>query len=196
MSSSTRGSSSDTSLFLLAGAVVAGAALWAAGALAAIVAGHRVPRGHPLAGVDALAHLGDPSRAWGAPVGSVGLYWSVVAAVVLVIAGLAAAIWRAVRWANQSGEQNPARIEGLANRRQVQAAAGAKLLVRRAQTLRPSLERPEVSQVGYFLGTSQKMQCWASVEDSIFVLGPPRAGKGLHAVIPSILDSEPVTYSV
>ncbi len=107
----------------------------------------------------------------------------------LVIAGGAVLIWRAVRWAIRTGEQDPACIEGLANRRQVETAAGAKLLVRRAGTLRPSLERPEVSQVGYFLGTSQKAQCWASVEDSIFVLGPPRAGKGLHAVIPSILDS-------
>ena len=189
MSSSMPRSNSDTSLFLLAGAVAAGGALWAAGAVAALVAGHRVPGGHLLAGVDALAHVSDPSRAWGGPVGSGVGYWTVVAAVLLVTAGLGAAMWRVVRWADRSGEENPARVDGLANRRQVEAAGGAKLLVRRARTLRPSLVRPEVRQVGYFLGTSQRVECWASVEDSIFVLGPPRAGKGLHAVIPSILDS-------
>jgi type IV secretory pathway TraG/TraD family ATPase VirD4 len=189
MTSSRPGSSSDTSLFLLAGAVATGAALWAAGALSALVAGHQVPRGHPLAGLEALAHVSDPSRAWGAPVGPTGLYWTVVGAVVLVIAGVAVLVWRVVRRANRTGEEDPARIEGLATRRQVETVAGAKLLVRRAGTLRPSLDRPEVSELGYFLGTSQKTECWASVEDSIFVLGPPRAGKGLHAVIPSILDS-------
>jgi type IV secretion system protein VirD4 len=176
-------------MFLLAGAVVVGAALWGAGALSALVAGRRVPRGHPLAGVEALAHFGDPARAWGAPVGSVGLYWSAVGVVVLSIASVAAVVWRVVRWSSRTGEEDPTRIQGLATRRQVEIAAGAKRLVQRAGTLRPSLHRPEVRQVGYHLGSSRGTECWASVEDSIFVLGPPRAGKGLHAVIPSILDS-------
>ena len=30
---------------------------------------------------------------------------------------------------------------------------------------------------------------WASVEDSMLLLGPPRSGKGLHLVIPMILDA-------
>ncbi len=33
------------------------------------------------------------------------------------------------------------------------------------------------------------MTCWVTVEDSIVVLGPPRSGKGLHLVIPGILDA-------
>jgi hypothetical protein len=30
---------------------------------------------------------------------------------------------------------------------------------------------------------------WASVEDSILLIGPPRSGKGLHVVINAILDA-------
>src|SRR3546814_10046516 len=33
------------------------------------------------------------------------------------------------------------------------------------------------------------MEIWASVEDSVLVLGPPRSGKGLHIVINAILDA-------
>ena len=33
------------------------------------------------------------------------------------------------------------------------------------------------------------MEVWTSVEDSLVILGPPRAGKGLHLVIPMILDA-------
>ncbi|GAA4796804.1 type IV secretory system conjugative DNA transfer family protein [Rothia endophytica] len=32
-------------------------------------------------------------------------------------------------------------------------------------------------------------EVWASVEDSILLIGPPRSGKGLHVVIPAILDA-------
>ena len=43
--------------------------------------------------------------------------------------------------------------------------------------------------MGYRLGTSHGHEVWASVEDSILVIGPPRSGKGLHLVIPAILDA-------
>jgi type IV secretory pathway TraG/TraD family ATPase VirD4 len=33
------------------------------------------------------------------------------------------------------------------------------------------------------------VDCWASVEDSILLLGPPRSGKGQSLVIPTILDA-------
>jgi type IV secretory pathway TraG/TraD family ATPase VirD4 len=36
---------------------------------------------------------------------------------------------------------------------------------------------------------SRGVACWTSVEDSMVVLGPPRSGKGLHVVVPMIVDS-------
>jgi hypothetical protein len=39
------------------------------------------------------------------------------------------------------------------------------------------------------LGRASGINCWAAVEDSVVVLGPPRSGKGLHLVIPAILDA-------
>ena len=33
------------------------------------------------------------------------------------------------------------------------------------------------------------MECFASVEDSMVILGPPRSGKGYNLVIPFILDA-------
>jgi type IV secretory pathway TraG/TraD family ATPase VirD4 len=33
------------------------------------------------------------------------------------------------------------------------------------------------------------IDCWATVEDSLVVLGAPRSGKGLHLVVPAILDA-------
>ena len=65
----------------------------------------------------------------------------------------------------------------------------SEALLRRAGTLRPSVEDPAPSDVGYLLGTSHGKQVWASVEDSILLLGPPRSGKGLHVVINAILDA-------
>lgn len=50
---------------------------WAAGWCSAVLAGHRGPHGHLLAGLTAFAHFGDPSTAWGSPVGPVVLYWMV-----------------------------------------------------------------------------------------------------------------------
>jgi type IV secretion system protein VirD4 len=183
------GLGADAGMFALAGAVAIGAFLWAAGATSALVAGDPVPRGHPLAGVAAFAHFGDPSLAWGGPVGPAGLYWSAVVLMALLVVGTAAVIWLVATRCDHRGEEDPTRIEGLASRRQIEAAAGAKPLVARTRILRPSLCRPKVGQLGYYLGSSRGADCWASVEDSIFVLGPPRSGKGLHAVIPSILDS-------
>ncbi len=183
------GLGSEAGIFVVAGAMVVGAVLWAAGAMSALVAGDRVPRGRPLAGIEALAHFGDPGLPWGTPVGPAVLYWGVNVVVGISVTGVAVAVWRIARRTGKHGEQDPTRIEGLATRRQVEAAGGAKLLVARAKVLRPSLSRPEARQVGYFLGSCRGADCWASVEDSIFVLGPPRSGKGMHAVIPSILDS-------
>jgi type IV secretion system protein VirD4 len=183
------GLGNDWAVFALAGGVGLGALLWGAGWLSAWLAGNRTPRGHPWAGLAAFAHAGDPSGAWASPVGPPAMYWSMVGMVVLVPVAIGIGIWRLTGRGRRDPDEDPTRIEGLANRRQVERATGAKSLVRRSATLRPSLPSAKPDQVGYCLGSSRGTQCWASVEDSIFVLGPPRSGKGLHTVIPAILDS-------
>ncbi len=52
----------------------------------------------------------------------------------------------------------------------------------------PRSSTPAPADVGLLLGSSRGEGCWASVEDSITLLGPPRAGKGFNIVIPAILD--------
>ncbi|MFC7597585.1 type IV secretory system conjugative DNA transfer family protein [Terrabacter sp. GCM10028922] len=58
-----------------------------------------------------------------------------------------------------------------------------------AAALRPSLTHPSPTDLGHRLGHSRGVECYATVEDSAVVLGPPRSGKGLHLVIPAILDA-------
>ncbi|MGC8512688.1 MAG: type IV secretory system conjugative DNA transfer family protein [Acidimicrobiales bacterium] len=166
------------------------AVLWAGAAASAWVSGHRVPRAHLLAGFVAFAHAGDPSAAWGVPVGPPLLYW-VFSSLAVAVAGLVAyGVWRV--WRSPGGQArsaDPLRAEGIATRAEVRAAVGSKALLRRAATLRPSLLAPRPSDVGYRLGFSRGLECWASVEDSMLVFGPPRSGKGMSLVIPAILDA-------
>jgi len=105
-----------------------------------------------------------------------------------MVSAMAWAGWRLLHGASRASE-DPTRVEGLADRRQVSAIAGTKALLARASTLRPSLDHTTPAQVGYFLGRSRGVGCWASVEDSIVVVGPPRSGKGFNLVIPAILDA-------
>ncbi len=179
----------DASLVALASGVALSAALWACGAVSARLSGHRVPAGRPWAGVAAFAHGSDPSVAWHAPVGSALLYWSVTAALILAVGGAVGFGWWLWRARDRQASADPTLVEGLADRRHVRAAAGSRSLSRRAATLRSSMDRPAPSDLGYYLGAAKGVGCWASVEDSIFVLGPPRSGKGLNLVIPSILDA-------
>jgi type IV secretion system protein VirD4 len=109
-----------------------------------------------------------------------------LAAIALALCGLAVAAVVSRRGVTSGADR---RSDGLARRPDVSRAAGARTLRRRGRTLRPSLARPMVHEVGLRLGRSRGVSCWASVEDSIVVLGPPRSGKGLHLVIPSILGA-------
>lgn len=76
----------------------------------------------------------------------------------------------------------PSRIEVL-------RSAGKAALRRRSTTLRPARTRAGAGDLGYRIGTARGVGCWASIEDSLVVLGPPRSGKGLHVCIPAVLDA-------
>src|SRR5205807_1727065 len=95
----------------------------------------------------------------------------------------------AVAFSTWAGHDHGGSGAGLANRAQVRRAAGAAALMRKAAVLRPGSSSRDPRDVGYHLGSSARVHCWASVEDSLVVLGPPRSGKGLHLVIPAIMDA-------
>ena len=188
-----RSHSSEEALLVPAVFVIAlGVVLYWAGRLSALLAGTKHVHGHIFAGFTAFGHLGDPSAAWHAKVGSPVVYWMLEALALLMAATLVYGAWwvfgRLDGRTRGRRVDDPEKVEGLASRREVHKAASARALLRRAGTLRPSLESPTAADVGIKLGHARGVQCWASVEDSVTIVGPPRSGKGYHLMIPWIVD--------
>jgi len=187
----TTGNDSLTNLGLvLLGALLAAAtALRLAGALAAHLAGTRQPDGGIETGLRVLTRAADPGAALGSPGLSPVLYWAVVIALLAAVVAPALLAWRPITRRRRRHAKDPHHPLGTATRADVAKAASARALTARAKNLRPSLDNPTPADVGYLLGHCNGKEVWASVEDSILVLGPPRSGKGLHLVINTILDA-------
>lgn len=174
---------------LVIGAAGLALVLRAAGSVAAGASGLTQPAGGPEAGLAVLLDPGNPAGALGAPGLHPVAYW-IAAALMLTAIGTAAYwIWRMLRDTRRTAKTDPRRIPGVATRAEVSRAASQKALLTRAAHLRPSLTKPGAADVGYFLGRSHGGPVWASVEDSMLVIGPPRSGKGAHIVINAILDA-------
>ena len=171
-------------------AATATSVLWLGAALSAVASGYGSPGFDLVALVGALAeHRGDPSAAWSQPVGSARSYWGCTLAIAVLLTFLAAVAFKVYRLQSWSTQADPGKLHGLASRHEVAKVAGAKALLSRAGTLRPSLTRATVNDLGHRLGRSRGVECYACVEDSMVLLGPPRSGKGLHVVINAILDA-------
>lgn len=165
------------------------AALRLAGTLTAWATGARQPTYGWASGLRVLADPDRPGNALGTPGMSPWAYWLVVA---LLLAGFVCTtlmVWRRLNGWREHSTRDPHRLAGIASSRDVRVAASKKALLARARTLRPSLDHPNAADVGYLLGRARGGDVWASVEDSILLLGPPRSGKGLHIVINAILDA-------
>jgi type IV secretion system protein VirD4 len=165
------------------------AALRLAGTVTAWATGADQPRYGWASGLRVLAAPERPGTALGAPGMSPWLYWIVVA---LMLAGVVCAVlvvWRQVSGWREHTTRDPRRLAGIATSRDIRANASKKSLLARGRTLRPSLGHPDAPEIGYLLGRARGSEVWASVEDSILLLGPPRSGKGLHVVINAILDA-------
>src|ERR1035437_2031866 len=96
--SSARPSALGSTDTLMLTAVFAGAAgsfvVWAGAAITALLSGRPVPRVDLTAGVRALTQdRGNPSAAWGQPVGPTWLYWTCTASVLTVLVAALAACW-------------------------------------------------------------------------------------------------------
>lgn len=163
--------------------------LRATGTITAWLTGTPQPEGGLAAGVGVLFHPGDPGSALDADGLNPVVYWVVTGAMLALLIALVVFVWVRVRRLTHRAEQDPRRMAGIATRHDVSTAASEKALLRRAGNLRPGLTDPKPTDVGYRLGSSKGVGVWASVEDSIMVIGPPRSGKGLHLVIPAILDA-------
>lgn len=174
---------------------VSGWVLWTGAALACLITGRGVPDGDPRSALGALAQFGNPGAAWpeAADIPGPIAYWSCTIVVVSAAVALLASGWSLARRYRDGRHSDPRAIRslpGLATAGEVTAAAGQHALVRRAPVTRPSLgPRPDAHELGYRLGTAGGRELWCSVEDSVLLVGPPRMGKGLHVVIPWVLDS-------
>lgn len=184
-----------TTWALVAGAsvLVAGYVLWFAAATACLLTGHPAPDPAPLAALSALTHPSDPAAAWPNPDQMPGPvpYWTLTGLTVTVVLGSALGLWHATRRWTHTDHRNEVRtLPGLGSPADVERAAGRRSLVRRGPIVRPSTgNRPRPEQVGYRLGHVSGHEVWCSVEDSVLLVGPPRMGKGVHVVIPWVLDA-------
>ncbi|MDR2566175.1 MAG: TraM recognition domain-containing protein [Bifidobacteriaceae bacterium] len=166
-----------------------GLVLRGAGSLACLITGHDQPTGSWASGLLILARPTHPGTVIGAEGLHPVMYWLVACVLLSAPAVGGVWLWRVVRDHSRRAKVDPRRIAGTATRDEIRMLASSKALLKRAGTLRPSVPKPQPTDVGYLLGTSHGAGVWASVEDSILLIGPPRSGKGLHIVINAILDA-------
>lgn len=175
-------------IMLVAAAVLAGI-LRLAASITAWATRTSQPTGGIDTGLGVLLHPANPGQALGANDLNPFAYWVIAGILILLVSLAGWRIWGWVRDHNRQMKQDPYRIIGIATRTDVRDAASTQSLLRRARQLRPSLDTPRPEDVGYLLGASRGVGVWASVEDSVLLIGPPRSGKGLHIVINAILDA-------
>jgi type IV secretory pathway TraG/TraD family ATPase VirD4 len=179
----------NTAIISLLALVAFTLVLRGAGSITAWITGIAQPTSGPASGIGVLLNPSDPGTALGAVGLNAVIYWVVTGLMLTLIGTLGVFAWLRVRRFTSTVEADPRRMAGIASRLDIITAASAKALLSRAGTLRPSLASPKPEDVGYLLGTAKDAKVWASVEDSIMVIGPPRSGKGLQLVIPAILDA-------
>ena len=183
-----------TNVALIAGSAVlaVGGVLWLGAAFACVLAGRPTPHGGLLVALRAVGRPRDPGSAWPQPTAmpDAPIYWLGTAIIVIVLAGIVVfGWWLWHRTSHRSGHQTR-RLPGMAAPGEVHAVAGRRALQARAQVVRPSTDRSASPEdVGYRLGRLRGRDLWCTVEDSSLLVGPPRMGKGLHIVVPWVLDA-------
>ena len=174
---------------LLIAAAGTAAILPVAGTVAAFLTGTPQPQAGITAGLTVLLNPADPAAVLEADGLNTIAYWITTTLLLVVLGAGVWWVWTKMRHHSQSVQTDPRRLQGIATSGEVSRVASDTVLLKRAGTLRPSLDAPKASDVGYLLGRSRGKRVWASVEDSILLVGPPRSGKGLHVVINAILDA-------
>lgn len=169
--------------------VIVAVLLRTAGTVTAWLTGLPAPSGGVASGFGVFTSPLDPGAALGSPGLNPFLYWLIALLFLAVVA--VPTVWGVTRFRNRKQHPDVRRVDGIATGGEIAAVASRRQLLRRAATLRPSLtkETAKPEDVGYYLGRAKGQEVWATIEDSMLVIGPPRSGKGLHLVVNSILDA-------
>ncbi|GAA0710914.1 type IV secretory system conjugative DNA transfer family protein [Dactylosporangium roseum] len=190
-------------LFGLGGCTGAvGAAFWLAGQLSAVLTGHGWPRSslrHDLVPI-ILAWKdtpGDPARAWATAAGVlIGPAWLVYLIFLTLVALLGAVAFWLVKLSLNWRRRRGLRLMrlGFASGWEIRRLIGAKATVRRGLSARPAVARRgpvRPLDVGFFLGRDYRSRekLYASVEDTVLIVAPPRQGKDAHFCTPFTLDA-------
>jgi type IV secretion system protein VirD4 len=190
-----RGLRSETIGLIAVGVCTAlAAALGLAGQLAALFIGGSWPSWrtvglNPLRPVlHALTNPSDPMRSWPGihEPPPAWLYWLLAFSILALVATCATTSARLQR----------APVPGFASRRDVARRLGGQALIKQAPRLRPALAkattRPRPEQLGTHLGRDVHtgIDCYSSVRQSRFVVGPSESGKTSSVVIPEALDHD------
>ncbi|GAB2647018.1 type IV secretory system conjugative DNA transfer family protein [Kribbella swartbergensis] len=185
-----------TDMTLLAGGVLLASAgvLYLAGGISSYLSRGEWVR---CAWTDALkvaVHPDNPAAAFGlnATQLSPTTYWSALTLLIclpLAVSYLAVRLWHRRKATSRTRARALASRPGLATKADVEAAVGRRQVIRRGRSARPLAATRSPAEVGVLLGHSHGRECWASVEDSIIDVGPPRSGKGLHQIISAIIDA-------
>jgi type IV secretion system protein VirD4 len=184
----------ELAAFALFGVIVVLTLLGLAGQLAAVLTGHSWPvwRGNGLLPLlRPLITPSDPMRDWPGlddhePPPAL-LFWSISALLIGAVAAVVIAFARHVR---------PQAAPGFADRREVARRLGETALVRQVSRLRPQLakttRRPAPTRVGTWRGRDVHtgLDCYSSVRQSTYVVGPSESGKTSCVVIPEALDHD------
>ncbi|WP_187432678.1 TraM recognition domain-containing protein [Agromyces mariniharenae] len=125
----------------------------------------------------------DPTIVTGQPVPG-AVHWGLVALAVALML-LPVVLWLRQRRGSGLGETLR---KGTASKAELKRHAGGPQLVRRATTLRPSIDKKTAKpeEVGYCIGAAHGLPIWMSVEDSAILIGPSRSGKGFNFVVPML----------
>ena len=179
-----------TALWLMAAALAVTVSLIAAVELTAWLAGQPRPPLTPWQFVQLLVP-GSPASVTGLPASLDWVHWTVLGL------SLAAAIAAAALIGARQSRSRPEHRPGLPSAGEIRAIAGRGAIAR-ARHLRPDLPKPTAEDLGVQIGSAKGVPVWMSIEDTLFVQGPPRSGKGANFVIPLLVKapSTVVTTSV
>ncbi|KWW41897.1 hypothetical protein AU359_00596 [Micrococcus luteus] len=107
----------------------------------------------------------------------------------LVLIGVAVTAWSRYRQSDKKFIKELREREGLARSAEITKTVGRKSVLSRVKKVRPSIKRPAITDGAMRLGKAEGVDVFASYEESVVLIGPPRSGKGVHLLIGAILDA-------